>query len=179
MNNLYLFTSPFLVEKNTKNELEYLSDTVGISEYEREDEKTLRVLFLKFAAKHELIIKRDNDLINSIEPNVGSWRWAINWINMRSLTNKTQYFKLIGILKSDDEEPITAILNFHTLLRNSYRTEFLNTIVNRVMNSVSLIPYDVPNEELQNWGAIHLTTPWIWIVFLMQSFIHAETTTSV
>lgn len=173
--NLYLYTKPFIVVDSVKNRIEYLSDY--LSDTERADEVKIREILFKFAVQEKLIDVIDNTPVHSIEDKTGSWTWAMNWLNFRSLVDHQQYGDLMSSLQSNSSYPINQILDLHCQLGILFDERLLNTIAHRTMKSIQLIPYDIPNGKASiEWDKIHQETPFIWVVILLQMVIRSTST---
>jgi len=176
MKNLFLYETPFLVEDTTKNRLDYLSETVRLTEEERTDEQKLHLILLKFCADNKIIHVTSEELLPGLQKESGDWAWIVNWMNMRSLVDKAQYVRLLNSLKANEQYAANEILSLHTRIGAFFDHRLLNTVCHRVMSSVSLIPYSVPknNEEI-SWEALHKESPYLWLIILLQAVLKNET----
>lgn len=176
-NPIFLYTTPFILQDTPANRAEMLSQTVRLTEYERDDELRLRAFVLDYAQRQGLI--KLNAAGTAYATNVfdvtASWQWQVVWTNMRSLVDKQKYSDVCMSLQNEDGLPLALLLNLHFQLGTIFDTTLLNTIVNRTMQAVQLIPYDTDKaEDVITWEFIHQATPWIWLVILLQSLIHME-----
>lgn len=171
--NLYLYQKPFVVTDNISHRdtylFEYLSDT------ERADEKTIYVILLNFAVDHNLVTVNDGKMTGSTSQNMGSWQWVINWSNFRSLTEINQFYLVINSLSSDNQFPLTQVIDLHVRLGSLFHPKLLNTLANRVINAVKLIPHDLKDNDSISWNDIHTQAPFMWLIILLQIVIKSNT----
>lgn len=171
--NLYLYGKPFIVRDTLAHREEHLLEY--LSEEERTDEQKIREMIFKFAAQEKLFdITEDAKPIHSTNRDIGSWIWMINWLNFRSLVDLHQYGSLMQSLQANSNYPINQLLDLHCRLGTLFDERLLNTLANRTLRSIQLIPYDIaPGKETTDWDKIHLETPFIWLVILLQVIIRS------
>lgn len=170
---IYLYTEPF-VKNIYKDEMHlYVKDY--FDDYDRQDEEKIRALLLKFAIDEKLVTLKDDKILPSLTDNMGSWEWAINWLNFRSLVDAIVYHKFILTINSNNSYAITKIINLYTQLGMLFDEKLLNTLSHRTIKSASLIPYDVSKSpEITSWNKIHKETPFIWLIIYLQTIIHGS-----
>lgn len=174
---LYLYESPFVVADNTRNRNEYLSQSVRLSEFERDDEELVRSLILKFMIDHNLVIITDKSAIGNSGKNTSSINWLMNWKNFRGIVAQREFDDMLMVLESSNSEFITAIIDLHSHLGMRVDNTLLNTLITRTMRSIQIIPYSIPDTDNElSWEYIFKTLPFIWIIILIQSIIRSDTT---
>lgn len=171
---LFLFEKPFCVDKTARTELDYIH--TYLSEDEREDEKHIQAILFKFALTEKLFeINEFSVLTNTQVTDTGSWVWTVNWMNFRSLVDMTQYSKLMQGLQTNNSYPVNQIIDLHMRLGSLFNSKLLNTLCNRMMQSVTLIPYEIPADHPSiSWRQIHIETPFIWLLIFLQIIIRSE-----
>lgn len=172
---LFLYSTPFFIPDTIPNRTSYVLDY--LTDHEREDEEKIRGHLLKFAAVENLIeIKTESTISPAVVQDTGSWIWIINSMNFRSLIDINQYSKLMSSIQRSDNYPINQIIDLHARLGSLFSDRLLNTIANRVMNSIQLIPYD-PSSKIEGhtWEKIHKETPFIWLIIYLQTVIRSST----
>jgi len=168
--NLYLYTTPFVVKAKSAQVGDYIHDY--LSEEERADIGRINDLMMQFAVQQRLVRADDTNFYASPETNMGSWLYLINRMSFRSLVEVEKYQVLIGSLQSGDEHPINMVLDLHARLGALFDHKLLNTVVNRTMSSISLIPYAVEEDkETVSWDRIHVEAPFIWLLIYLQTVI--------
>lgn len=172
----FLFESPYWLQTNAH-------DLIGIipqylDEIDRSDEMRIRNIVLKFGADEGYLTKSENDnLILVAGDQMGSFRWNICTMNFRSLVDHLQYSNLIKSMTMGSDLPIDKIIDLHTRLGALFDTQILNSVVNRVMNSISRLPFDTKGvSDLVTWRTIHTETPFIWLVIYLQMLMRTEST---
>jgi hypothetical protein len=172
MSILFLYEEPFTIADNPSNRAKYLSETIRLTPEERADEIAVQKTILKFIIENQIGRVKDSELFHSDETDGGSWIWAINWFNFRSLVDNHRYVELINQLKANGQTGATAILNLHLRLGCMFDSVLLNTLCNRIMKSIQLISYEIPeNHESISWEKIHQETPFIWLIILIQTVL--------
>lgn len=173
--HLFLYEKPFVVTNSKSNFHTYLCETIRMSDFERDDEKQLREIIFKFAIDNNILRIAGNQVIPNPVEDTGSWIWAVNWTNFRSLVDMNQYSRLMNSLQAQDGNPVTLIIDLYTRIGMLFDHELLNTVVNRTIKTVSLIPYEVKDKtNLITWERIHLETPFLWLIIFMQTIIRSE-----
>lgn len=171
--NIYLYTAPFVHNSNVNTRVEHILEL--LTDNERADEEKIRGHLLKFAAVEKLIeVQSDQSLKATVVQDTGSWVWIINSMNFRSLIDINQYSKLMSSIQRDDQYPINQIIDLHTRLGSLFDHKLLNTIVNRIMLSIQLIPYETKKEEIHTWESMHVQTPFIWLIIYLQIVIRSS-----
>jgi hypothetical protein len=169
---LFLYEKPFYIPSpSVTNKVDYLYDY--LDETARADVEELREYLSRFVIRHRLVEVKNTELVMKPIDRTGSWEWFILHQNFRSLTDNVEYGKVMGALQSGNNFPITQILNLHMTLGSVFDTKLLNTIANRTLNAVALMPYEVPTtSEVVSWETIHTQTPFIWLLIQLQIAIH-------
>lgn len=175
MSNLFLYSPPFTVPNNLSNTTSLMYDS--LTGQERDDEKKIYELIFKFAANEGMVKPNGAELVIDPGEDVGSYLWIMTTMNFRSLIEKKQYGILMNSLQNSLTFPINRIIDLHYRLGSLFDTRLLNTIVNRVMTSVQIIPYDIsPKEMFISWEQIHRETPFVWLCMLTQIVLRTEIT---
>lgn len=172
-NPLFLYVDPFIERSNPSTKEEYLLDY--FSETERLDQEKIFNLVLNFAIDNEIVVNQEGELTSVPENKTSSWVWAITWTNFRGLVNNDNYLILLEVLQSNSGLPVNAIIDFHTRLGMLFDSRFLNTLVNRTMTSVGMVPYPVPEDKVRiSWEDIHKATPFVWLVIFIQAVLRSS-----
>lgn len=180
VDKLFIYDSPFLVDDTEKNRYAYLTETARYHEYERDDESRIHDLLLKYIVENELVQVDEGKLINSLEQNAGSWIWMMNWMNMRSFVCQRQLSSFIEALSIDNQFPINSLLSLHARLGTLFDFKLLNTMANRTIRAIQLIPYDFKADDVRTtWETIHKEVPFIWLVILIQTVLKNESITRI
>ncbi len=172
---LFLYSDPFFISDTIVNRGSFILDC--LTDHEREDEEKIRGHLLKFAAVENLIeLKTESTISTTVVQDTGSWIWITNSMNFRSLIDINQYSKLMSSIQRNDNYPINQIIDLHVRLGSLFSDRLLNTTVNRIMNSIQLIPYDPSSKaEGHTWEKIHKETPFIWLIIYLQVVIRSST----
>ena len=96
-------------------------------------------------------------------------------MNFRSLIDINQYAKLMSSIQQNDNYPINQIIDLHSRLGSLFDHKLLNTIVDRIMSSIQLIPYETEKTESHTWENMHVQTPFIWLIIYLQVVIRSST----
>lgn len=171
---LFLYEEPFTIDNTIANRSLYISETARIIDQERDDEDLVRAIILKFALDKELIKTSGDQARQNSGKNTGSWEWAVSWTSFRAMVDPAEFETFLRVVCSDPST-INLILDLHYRIgmRVDHRT--LNTIANRTIKSVKLIPYDYRGQEtLLTWDYIHKEAPFLWMLIFMQSVIRTE-----
>ena len=159
-----------MIFKNTPDAyIDYFDDN------DRADEHKLHTYLLKFAAENGLIIDKDGTPYIHTGDNTLNWKWALTTKSFRRLVDMHEYGEFINSLSNDNNASLSKVLDLHARLGMLFNPKLLNTIVDRVFQSIQLIPYIVPEDNEQvGWETIHAETPFIWILILLQNLLHSE-----
>ena len=170
---LYLYTDPFVEQINLTTKADQLLDFY--TDADRQDQATIYALLLQFASDNGLITNVEGQLTSKEEENTGSWVWAVTWTNFRSMVEARNYHMLLNQLQSFNQKAMNQIIDLHARLGALFDHRLLNTIVNRTLSSVSLIPYPVDeDEETLSWENIHREAPFLWLVIFLQNVIRSN-----
>lgn len=173
---LYLYEDPLVVEDKPANRLLYLSETVRLTEYEREDESLVRSLILKFMMDHKLILVTETDSTKNSGDNTASIHWLIHFHDFRNIIAQREYDDMLMTLESSNAEFIIDLINLHARLGMQVDAILLNTIITRLMRSIQIIPYQVADTDIErSWNDIYKEIPWIWILIMIQSILKSDT----
>lgn len=174
---LFLYTRPFII-KNPSTTVKHDNILDYLDEFSRADEARIRNIIIKFAAESELVTKNSNDdIVLNPGEDMSSWQWAVCCMNFRSLVVHSQYGILMQSLINGNNSPIDKIIELHTRLGSMFGNEILNTIVNRTMNSIQLIPFNTEGvDDLVTWETIHSETPFVWLIIYLQILLRTEST---
>lgn len=172
MSVLFLYEKPFVIQGSDSNKHTYLSETIRLTPEERADELALHKHIFKFILENKIGVIKEDTLYPSEETDGGSWIWFLNWGNFRALIDKHRHVELVNQLKANNQKGVNEVLGLHMRIGCMFEPILLNTVCNRVMNSVQLIPYEVPDthEEL-SWEHIHKETPFVWLLILIQTIL--------
>jgi hypothetical protein len=171
---IYIYNNPFVLDKKYRSE-DYLLDY--LDENDREDEINIRNLLLKFAVQEKLLVRSDNEVYLDPGKNIGEWRWAMVNTNFRSLVDPKEYSRLLSSVTLDEGLFVNKILDLHVRIGSSFNVKLINTIINRVMSSISTIPYNLSEgTEGLEWTDIHKEVPFIWLLIYLQNVIRNEAT---
>lgn len=172
---LFLYEKDFLIiGANRTDRAEFLIDI--FQDYDREDENRIHDMFFKFAAAEGIVTTIDDGSI-VIDPgdNAAAWRWKIATMNFKSLVNGNACDRFIDSLINSNDDALNKIINFHHRLGVLFDHKLLNTLVNRLYQSVDLLPYPNDSEEPQKkWLELHLLYPWLWICIMTQVIVRTE-----
>lgn len=169
----YLYVKPFYTILFETERPFYIKDYLDTDD--RLDEEKFRGLLLKFAVAENLVTIKDDRLLPSTTDNMGSWEWAMNWMNFRSLVDSVVYHKFIRTINANNSYAVTKIINLHAQLGMLFDEKLLNTLCNRVLQSIALIPYDTSKSpETISWEKIHKETPFIWLLIYLQTVMYAS-----
>lgn len=172
---LYLYEKPYLVRDTVANRHKYLSETLHLNEFEREDERAIKDTILKFCIQKKYIVYGERGAEQGVDSNLGSFLWALVSLNMRSLIDKKQHVLLLNAMESQENLAMNQILDIHTRLGCMFPTEHLNTLAHRVMTTIQTIDYPVDKEEDEtSWEEIHEESPFIWLVIYIQTLLRTE-----
>jgi hypothetical protein len=163
----YLYEDPFIKALNPGTLPDYICDY--IDEFDRTEINQIKGVILQFAIAEGLIVKSGDILAINATQDTGSWLWVLASVNFRSSVDVSQYEMVTSSLTSRLGNPINQILDLHMRLGCMFNHKVLNTVVNRVMSSVQLIPYDTKDVKSITWNDIHRKTPWYWLLILLQS----------
>lgn len=169
---MFIYEKPFVVADSYSNQQKYLSETIRLTAEERADELTLQRLILKFIIDNKIASVTNDELSPATNSETGGWIYLFNWMNFRSLVDQHEHVKLINALKADNQFGVNEILNLHMRIGAMFDHRLLNTVCDRVMKAIGLIPYTVPqNHTKMTWEEIHLETPFVWLIILIQSVL--------
>jgi hypothetical protein len=173
---IYTYYNPFVVTETYQNTIDNLLEYTD--ESDRTDLATIRDIVLKFIIVEGLIFRNgDDELCMNLGTDVGTWQWALCSMNFRSLVSMDQYSKLMRSLELGDQSGITKIIDLHFRLGSNFDARVLNTLITRIMKSIQVIPYHVPEESTKvEWDTIHVETPFIWLIIYIQGLVRNETT---
>ena len=171
--NLYLYTQPFFKSTSISHPwiYDYLEDN------ERKDVEKIHAHLLKFLISEKLVDVVEERLFYSSTKDISSFDWHLTWMNFRSLIDPQSYFYLINSLQNKDKYYMNQLLDLHVRLGSLFSDKLLNTLVNRVMNSVQLIPYEYVSQDTTqklSWETIHKQTPFVWLIILLQVILRSE-----
>ena len=181
MSFLFLYDHPWSVPQS--NSKSYLQDMFidYFDEQDRKDEERLRDYFLKFILENELA-ETDGDVIKiTTTTDRGSWAWHTTWMSMRALVVPESFNKLIQALEALDSNPLNLIIDFHNRLGILFNHRFLNTLVNRTIQSTMMIPIGhgvsnitTYNDQIALWHELHKDYPFLWILIYAQCIIRSQ-----
>lgn len=171
---LYINADPFVPDSNSSTRSLYLLDY--FDDNDRADERMLRAYLLKFGVDEGLVIEHPTGgYVGNPGQDLGAWRWMINDMSFRALVDLNHYTRLISSLQARNNDPINQILDLHTRISSLFGPKLLNSICDRTIQAMTLIPYDVPKEHTRlGWKKIHQEAPWLWVVILIQAVIRTE-----
>jgi hypothetical protein len=175
--SLFIYQNPFVVKDTSSERDQYLFDY--LSEQERTDEKTILSMLLSFAVTHELLKHINAQTTGSTSNNMGSWKWIVSWTNFRSLVEQETFYKVLGSLQADDQHALGLVIDLHVRMGSLFHPKLLNTLTNRIIQSVKLIPHDTVNENIMTWEDIHQQAPFMWVLILLQVVIKSHNGTNV
>ncbi len=168
----YLYVEPFYTNLLESERPSFIKDYLDPED--RSDEDKIRTHLLKFAVSENLLTVKEDRFLPSTTDNMGSWEWAMNWINFRSLVDAVIYDKFIRTINANNSYAVTKIINLHAELGMLFDEKLLNTLCNRTMRSIAIIPYDTSKSmETMTWEKIHKETPFIWLLIYLQTVMHA------
>ena len=170
---LYLYTDPFVIPDVINNRNLELID--HFDDDDRADLEKIYGIALKFAIDEKLIDINETGITKSKNEDTSSFIWFINWMNFRSLVSMNQYGKLMSSMQTGSLPFVDKILELHVRLGCLFNEKLLNTLANRIIQSISLIPFDIKTDDQKiSWEKIHVDTPFIWLVILIQVIINSE-----
>jgi hypothetical protein len=171
---MFLYDPPFVVDDTPGNQNKYRLDY--LNEQDRADEERIRNTIFKFALDEEIIKPNaDGTATMNILMDTGSWRWRVQWLNFRSLVDMVNYGQLMTSLRYDNGNVLNQVIDLHTRLGVTYDHRVLNTMVDRIMKSITVIPYDTSeSQDATTWEVIHQETPYIWLLILLQTILKSS-----
>lgn len=171
MNTLFLHTNPFSVRDTQLHRVQHLRSY--LDETDRMDEKRIHSLLAKFCLEQG-ILQRGLDGNLEIIPNevLSSWKYHLISFNFRSLIDETHYNKLMASLQAGEGNALQRVLDLHVRIGSSFDDVLLNTLVNRLYQSLSLIPQLGFGKDA--WEKVHQKTPFLWVFILIQTVIRSE-----
>lgn len=173
---LYLYEHPFTIEDTARHRVDYLSDTIRLTEYEREDESLVRSLILKFMMDNDLIIITEKEAIKNSTTNTASIPWLLHWHDFRNIIARREFDDMMMVLDHNNAEFVIDLVNLHSRIGMLVDQRLLNTIITRVMRSIQIIPYAVSDTDSKlSWNEIYTTIPFIWIIIMIQSILKSDT----
>lgn len=174
--SLFLYEDPFVAKDTEQHRFQYLSQTIRTDNFERDDEELVRSIILRFIVDRRLVVIHKEKLVQNSGDNIGSWQWLVNWRSFRGLVDPDNLATVMNILSAGDGEILTEIFDLHARLGMLTDHSLLNSLVNRTIRSISLIPYSVKEDKTPlRWDDIHTEYPFLWLLILMQSIIRNET----
>lgn len=141
------------------------------TDYDREDELEFKARLLKFAIDQRFVSEGDPFCL-SIDKDSASMSWTMSYFNFRSLVDEPQMLIFQGTMNRNEGEFVGLLESFSCELGMLYPRDFLNTICNRVMTSITSLSTE--NEDKVKWMEIHTTFPYLWILLMMQAIIRGE-----
>jgi hypothetical protein len=169
---IYLYQHPFMVKENTATSADYIRDY--LDDHDRADVSQIMMLVMRFAVSEQLIIKDGDNIKINTTTDTGSWKWLLSSVNFRSMVDNSQYDMMLSSLQSSGGIPLTSLLDFHMRLGCLYDAKILNTVVNRVMSSIQMIPFDIKDSPKISWDEIHTRTPFFWLLIFIQSTLRSS-----
>lgn len=177
--NLYLFQPPFVVSDVSTSRSDYILDF--LTDNDRTDESEIRDVLLKFAIDEKILVRTETTIHPSTETNMASWIWHLNWANFRGMVNPVHLDDVITSFQYKDQSStiIDRLLSLHVRLGILFDHKLLNTLCNRTIASIAIVPFDTSGlKDLDplTWDHIHKTYPFLWICILLQSVMHTAST---
>ena len=169
---LYLYDRPFVVSALANKDspiLDYLSED------DRKQEEEIHACIKKTAVDMGLCVLTDGIIKFAPCDQVGNWRFIVRWSNVRSWSQIKQFDILHqSIFDNGTTVTLSLIVDLHARLGALYDHRLLNTMVNRIYQSLDLMAYPGERAEMRSWEQVHLEAPYLWVIILMQYLVRTH-----